>query len=67
MGNYVDTNGIRVHYLERPGDGPTILLAPGLAAGAYFYEALLDRLSPRLHVIAFDLRGRGASDRPDTG
>ena len=67
MGSYVDTNGIRLHYLERPGDGPTLLLAPGLAAGAYFYEALLDRLSPRLHVIAFDLRGRGASDRPDTG
>ena len=67
MGNYVATNGIRLHYLERPGDGPTILLAPGLAAGAYFYEALLDWLSPRLHVIAFDLRGRGASDRPDTG
>jgi pimeloyl-ACP methyl ester carboxylesterase len=67
MSNYVDTNGIRLHYLERPGDGPTILLAPGLAASAYFYEALLDRLSPRLHVIAFDLRGRGASDRPETG
>lgn len=67
MGSYVEANGIRLHYLERPGDGPTLILAPGLAAGAYFYEALLDHLSPRLHVIAFDLRGRGASDRPDTG
>ena len=67
MGNYVETNGIKLHYLERPGDGPTLLLAPGLAAGAHFYLTLLDHLAPRLHVIAFDLRGRGASDKPDTG
>ena len=67
MGNYVETNGIKLHYLERPGDGPTLLLAPGLAAGAHFYLTLMDRLAPRLHVIAFDLRGRGASDKPDTG
>ena len=67
MGNYVETNGIRLHYLERPGDGPTLLLAPGLAAGAHFYLTLMDRLAPRLAVIAFDLRGRGASDKPDTG
>ena len=67
MSNFVSTNGIRLHYLERSGTGPTLLLAPGLAASASFYGALLDQLSPRLHVIAFDLRGRGSSARPDTG
>ena len=49
MGNYVETNGIKLHYLERPGDGPTLLLAPGLAAGAHFPAALLRKLRPFEH------------------
>ena len=27
---YVETNGIRLHYLDHGGDGPTLVLAPGL-------------------------------------
>ena len=67
MSHYVETNGIRLHYLEREGDGPTLVLAPGLTANAHFFETLLAHLSPRLHVLAFDLRGRGLSDQPDRG
>lgn len=67
MAEYVETNGIRLHYLERPGGGPTLVLAPGLTANAHFFETLLAHLSPRLHVLAFDLRGRGLSDKPDHG
>ena len=64
---YVDTNGIRLHYLERSGDGPTLVLAPGLTANAHFFDTLLVHLAPRLHVLAFDLRGRGRSAKPDEG
>ena len=67
MSKYVDTNGIRLHYLERPGDGPTLVLAPGLTANAHFFETLLEFLAPRLHVLAFDLRGRGLSDKSEHG
>ena len=67
MGSYVDTNGVKLHYLERRGEGPTLLLAPGLAANAHFFSALMEHLSPRLHVFAFDLRGRGASSKPSSG
>lgn len=67
MSRFVETNGIRLHYLERPGEGPTLVLAPGLTANAHFFETLLSRLAPRLHVLAFDMRGRGLSDKPDSG
>ena len=67
MDRYVETNGIRLHYLEHAGDGPTLILAPGLSASAHFYGSLMGHLTPRLRVLAFDLRGRGESDKPDSG
>lgn len=67
MDRCVTTNGIQLHYLDYPGDGPTIILAPGLAANAHFYGSLISHLTPRLHVIAVDLRGRGDSDILDSG
>lgn len=67
MDRFVTANGIRLHYLDYPSDGPTIVLAPGLAANAHFYGSLISHLVPRLHVIAVDLRGRGDSDKPDSG
>ena len=68
MERYVDTNGIRLHYLEHDGDGPTLVLMHGLTANANSFGALMEAgLSPRLRVLAFDLRGRGLSDKPATG
>ncbi len=66
MGSYVETNGIRLHYLDHPGDGPTLILMHGITANAHEFEGLLRAgLSPQLRVLAVDLRGRGLSDYPD--
>jgi pimeloyl-ACP methyl ester carboxylesterase len=66
--HFVDTNDIRLHYVEHPGDGPTLLLFPGLNANAVFFQGLVHAgLSPALRVLAVDLRGRGQSDAPETG
>jgi pimeloyl-ACP methyl ester carboxylesterase len=68
MDRYVDTNGIRLRLLDFGGDGPTIVLLPGLTANATFFAGLVEAgLAPALHVVAVDLRGRGRSDKPDTG
>ena len=57
--HFIDTNGIRLHYVEHPGDGPTVLLFPGLNANAVFFQGLVrEGLSPALRALAFDLRGR---------
>ena len=65
---YVDTNGIRLHYLEVGTSGPTLILMPGLTANAHSFDGLLAAgLADRIRVLALDLRGRGLSDKPDVG
>jgi pimeloyl-ACP methyl ester carboxylesterase len=65
---YGTTNGIRLHYLDHPGEGPTLLLAPGLTANAHSFDGLLEAGLPEIaHVLALDLRGRGESDKPAAG
>lgn len=66
MDHFVETNGITIHYLEHDGDGPTVILLPGLTANAHSFGGLIDAgLSPVFRVLALDLRGRGLSDHPD--
>jgi pimeloyl-ACP methyl ester carboxylesterase len=66
--NFVRTNGIQLHYLEHPCNEPTIVLLPGLTANAHIFDGLVRAgLSPRFHVLALDLRGRGQSDAPPAG
>ena len=68
MDRYVETNGIRVHLIDHEGDGPVLALAPGLTSNCHAFDALVDRgLAPAMRVLAFDLRGRGESDKPDSG
>jgi pimeloyl-ACP methyl ester carboxylesterase len=63
--HFVETNGIRLHYLEFTGDGPTIILMHGLTANANAFDGLISAgLTPAFNVISIDLRGRGKSDQP---
>jgi pimeloyl-ACP methyl ester carboxylesterase len=66
MSNYIETNGIRLHYLEYPGRSPTLVLMHGLTANAHTFAGLVDSGLPN-HLISVDLRGRGLSDKPDSG
>ncbi|MCA9971618.1 MAG: alpha/beta fold hydrolase [Anaerolineales bacterium] len=67
MNQYVHVNHIRLHYLDRPGGEPPLLLLPGLTANAHSLDGLAARLSPRFRTLAVDFRGRGLSDKPETG
>lgn len=67
MKGYVEANGIKLHYLDYGGDGPTMVLAPGFTANAHSFEGLAAGLGGALRVIAVDLRGRGLSDKPASG
>jgi pimeloyl-ACP methyl ester carboxylesterase len=65
---FVQTNGIYLHYLDYEGNEPTIILTHGLTANAHAFDGLIEAgLSPKFRVISVDLRGRGLSDKPDTG
>jgi pimeloyl-ACP methyl ester carboxylesterase len=63
---FAETENVRLHYLEHGGEGPTLLLLPGLTANAYSFGGLWQAgLSDRIRVLAVDLRGRGQSEAPD--
>lgn len=67
MDQYINTNGIRLHYVDHGGTGEVLILLHGLTANAHFFDGLIHAgLNASLHVVAVDLRGRGLSDKPDS-
>lgn len=68
MDQWMRVNNILLHYLDHSGSGPPLILMPGLTANAHSFDGLINAgLSPALRVLALDLRGRGLSDKPDSG
>jgi pimeloyl-ACP methyl ester carboxylesterase len=66
--DFVEANGLRLHYVDTGGTGPVLVLVPGLTANLHSFDGLLAAgLGERLRVLAFDARGRGQSDRPESG
>jgi len=56
-------NGIELYY-EEHGSGPALLLIPGLGADTRLFAGVIGPLAATCHVIAFDPRGGGQSDKP---
>jgi pimeloyl-ACP methyl ester carboxylesterase len=66
--HYVTVNGIRLHFLDYEGTGPTVILMHGLTANAHAFDGLIEEgLSPTFRVLSIDLRGRGESYQPEQG
>jgi pimeloyl-ACP methyl ester carboxylesterase len=58
-------NGINIHYREY-GEGEPLLLIMGLSANVDWWgEEFLALLAESFHVVAYDNRGAGRSDRPE--
>ena len=53
-------------YYETRGDGEPLVLIMGLGGGSSMWWKQVDFFSARFHVITFDSRGVGRSDKPDT-
>ncbi len=64
---FIDVNGIRLHYLDHGGEGPILVMTHGLTANAHSFDGMARALGGDVRLIAVDLRGRGLSDKPDTG
>lgn len=61
----VDVNGLTMYY-ELRGDGPPLVLILGLAAGVDEFTSVIDSLARHFRVLAFDNRGAGRTDKPDS-
>ena len=60
----VRANGLELHYLDWGGTARTPAIAlHGFALNCHSFDEVAPRLSARLHVLAFDQRGHGLSDR----
>ncbi len=66
QGNFVDVDGVRLHYVER-GSGPALVLlhGNGLMSDDFHLSGLLDLGAQPYRIIAFDRPGFGHSERPD--
>jgi pimeloyl-ACP methyl ester carboxylesterase len=64
---YVTVDGTRIRYVET-GAGPTVVLLHGLGASIYAWRDVIGPVAAAgFHVVAFDNRGFGGSDRPASG
>jgi pimeloyl-ACP methyl ester carboxylesterase len=65
----VAVNDLSLAVAEWPGPakGPTIVCIHGLTANHTCWASVADVLSPAHRLIAYDLRGRGESDKPEKG
>ena len=63
----IQVNGVSLAVREWPGKGRTVVCVHGLTANHTCWESLADVLTPEYRMIAFDLRGRGESDKPPKG
>ena len=63
---FLDSDGVRIRYVVR-GAGPPVVLVHGFMVSTelnWVVPGILDSLATRYTVVALDLRGHGASDKP---
>ncbi len=63
----VAVDGVGLAVNEWPGKGRAIVCIHGLTANHTCWASMADALSPEYRLIAYDLRGRGDSDKPEKG
>ena len=67
VGNFIEVEGVRLHYVERGEGQPLVLLhGNGTMIQDFQTSGLIDRAAEGYRVIAFDRPGYGYSERPRT-
>jgi len=64
-GANLQANGIRQHYLRYGGQGPALVLVPGITSPAITWGFVAERLGRCFDVYVLDVRGRGLSETGD--
>src|SRR5919199_7021411 len=63
-GEFVETGGVRLHFLSR-GAGRPVVLLHGNSGFAHDFASVLEALDPKeFRALAFDRPGHGLSERP---
>ncbi len=64
---FLIADDLTLHIVQWGEQGPPVVCVHGLTANAFCFQALADELAKDHRVFAYDLRGRGDSDKPEEG
>jgi N-formylmaleamate deformylase len=67
MDDYIDTNGIKIHYTRTGGDKPQVVLCHGFSDNGLCWTPVARELEADYDVIMVDARCHGKSDAPEAG
>ncbi len=65
--DYIQSNGIRLHYHRTGGSKPPLVLVHGFSDNGLCYTSVARELEADYDVIMADARGHGLSDAPEAG
>ena len=65
--DFVNVNGVCLHYLDWGGTGPMLLFLSGMGNNAHIFDRFAPRFTDHFHVLALTRRGHGESDHPNIG
>ena len=63
---FATVNGVKIHYVSG-GKGEPLFLLPGWPETWWSYHKIMPKLASSYRVVVVDIRGMGASDKPDSG
>src|SRR5947209_20052783 len=64
---FVIAGDLTLHCVQWGEQEPALIFVHGITANASCFQAFADALASDHRVFAYDLRGRGDSDKPETG
>jgi len=65
--DFVNVNGIRLHYLDWGGEGETLIFLTGMGSSAHGFDHIAPRFTDKFRVLALTRRGQCESDTPEAG
>lgn len=65
--NFIQTNGIRLHYTRTGGDKPALVLLHGITDNGLCWTRVARALERDYDILMVDARGHGLSDKPEDG
>jgi pimeloyl-ACP methyl ester carboxylesterase len=63
---FIETDKIKLHYLDWGGSGPPLILLHGLGDSPYLFECIAESLQNNFRIIAYSKRGHGNSEAIDS-
>jgi pimeloyl-ACP methyl ester carboxylesterase len=64
ISNYVETNGLKIFYIEKGKGQPFILLHGGIGTAEFNWKNHIEYYSRNFRVLALDSRGHGKTNNP---